>query len=387
VSLLHLIWRNLMRKWLRSTFTVLSVLVAFVLFNYLAAIHLAFTLGLDLTGEDRLVVIHKTSLILPLPKSYHNRLLATPGVTEATYATWFGGKYQDYPEGRFPIFPVDPEGWMSLYTEFRLPEAQMKAWQANRIGAVVGRKTADEMGFEVGQRVPIQGTIFHQADGNDTWEFVIEGIYEGREPGVDETQFLVHYEYFNEARDPQTKDLVGWYSVRIDDPDNAAAIAKQIDMGFANSFYETETTTEKAFVKGFADQIGNIGKIMTGVMIAVFFTILLVAGNTMAQSVRERTSELAVLKTLGFDDRTVLGIVLAEALMISLLGGGVGLLLGWGSITLMGDPTGGLLAVFYVPAKFLLLGAALVVALGLAAGILPAVQAMRLRIVDALRRA
>lgn len=387
MSLMHLVWRNLMRKWLRSMFTVLSVMVAFVLFNYLVAIHLAFTLGVDVTGEDRLLVIHKTSLILPLPVSYHNRLIATDGVIAATHATWFGGKYQDYPEGRFPIFPVDPQGWMTLYPEFLLPDDQLQAWEDNRIGAIVGRKTANEMGFEIGQRVPIQGTIFHKDDGGDTWEFVIEGIYDGLETGVDETQFLVHYDYFNEARAERRRDFVGWYVVRIDDPENAAAIAKGIDSGFANSFYETETTTEKAFVKSFADQIGNIGKIMLGVGIAVFFTILLVAENNMAQSVRERTSELAVLKSLGFPDRKVLGIVLAESLMITGLGGGIGLLLGWGSITLMGDPTGGYLAVFFVPPRFVLLGATLVLLLGLVAGLIPALQAMRLRIADALRRA
>jgi putative ABC transport system permease protein len=385
VSLLHLVWRNLMRKWVRTLFTVLSVAVAFVLFAYLAAIQVAFTLGIDVTGEDRLVVIHKTSLILPLPGAYLNKLVAMPGVVDATHATWFGGKYQNYPEGRFPIFPVDPEGWMRLYPEFQLPVDQMQAWKINRMGAIVGRKTANDMGWEVGQRVPIQGTIFFKADGSSIWEFTIEGIYDGAEAGVDETQFLLHYEYFNEARNPLVKDLVGWYVVRIDEPDNAAAIARTIDSGFANSFYETETTTEKAFVKGFADQLGNIGKILRAVMGAVFFTILLVAGNTMAQSVRERTGELAVLKTLGFTDPKVLGIVLAESMMLSVVGGGLGLLVG-GLGVASGDPTGGFLAVFYVPGRDWLLGVGLVLALGLAAGSIPALQAMRLRIPDALRR-
>ena len=268
MSLLHLIWRNLMRRKARTIFTVLSVLVAFVLFAYLVAIEVAFTLGIDVTGEDRLIVLHKTSLILPLPQAYLNRLVALDGVSDATHSTWFGGKYQDNPEGRFPIFPVDPEGWVRMYPEFLLPEGQLEAWKANRTGVVVGRKTANDFGFTVGQRVPIQGTIFFQANGADTWEFTIEGIYDGAEKGVDETQFLLHYEFFNEARAEATRDLVGWYVVRIDDPDNAAAIAENIDRTFANSFYETETSTEKAFIKGFADQIGNIGKILRAVMTA-----------------------------------------------------------------------------------------------------------------------
>ena len=280
----------------------MSVLVAFVLFTYLAAIQLAFTLGIDVTGEDRLVVIHKTSLIMPLPESYLSRLATTDGVMQVTHSTWFGGKYQDYPEGRFPIFVVDPQKHLQLYPEFRLPADQVEAWRPTAWGRSWGAGPRGTWDSRIGQRVPIQGTIFHQADGNDTWEFVIEGIYDGAEAGVDETQFLVHYEYFNEARDPQLRDLVGWYIVRIDDPERATAIARRIDEGFANSSYETETTTEKAFIKGFAEQIGNIGKILRAVMTAVFFTILLVAGNTMAQSVRERTNELAVLKTLGFTD-------------------------------------------------------------------------------------
>lgn len=386
MSYLHLIWRNLMRKKVRTLFTFLSIGVAFVLFAYLSAIQVSFALGVDVTGEDRLVVIHKTSLILPLPKSYENRLIATAGVTDATHATWFGGKYQNHPEGRFPIFPVDPEGWMRLYPEFVLPEDQFEAWKSDRTGVVVGRKTADEFDFEVGQRVPIQGTIFRKVDGGDIWEFTIDGIYDGAEAGVDERQFLVHYEYFNEARTEPLRDMVGWYVVRIDDPDNAAEIARNIDASFANSFYETETTTEKAFVKGFADQIGNIGKILRGVMAAVFFTILLVAGNTMAQSVRERANELAVLKTLGFGDGRVLLIVLGESLLLCLLGGGLGLLVG-GLGVASGDPTGGRLAAFFVPVRYWWLGAGLVIGLGVASGLLPALQAMRLRIVDALRRA
>jgi len=385
LNLAHLIGRNLLRRKARTLFTLLSVLVAFVLFAYLAAIRLAFTLGIDVAGKDRLIVIHKTSLIMPLPISHLTRIAQTEGVTAVTHATWFGGKYQDYPEGRFGIFPVDPAGWLAMYPEFVLPPEQMQAWLADRTGAVVGRKTAEDMGWKVGQRVPIQATIFHKADGSGTWEFTIDGIYSGRERGVDETQFLVHYDYFNEARSELARDLVGWFVLRIGDPEHAADVARRIDQTFANSFYETETTTEKAFVQGFANQIGNIGKILRAVMTAVFFTILLVAGNTMAQSVRERTSELAVMKTLGFTDGKILVVILAESLLLSGLGGGLGLLTGWLAVS-TGDPTGGFLPVFFVPSRDWVIGAGFVVVLGLASGLLPALQAMRLRIVDGLRR-
>jgi len=385
VKFLPLIWKNMMRKKVRTLFTVLSIVIAFVLFGYLGAIRQAFSLGVDLTGADRLLVIHRVSLIRPLPLSYLNRIRSMPGVVDVTHATWFGGKYQDQFEGRFAILPVEPEEFLRLYPEYVVAEDQKAAWIANRTGVLVGRKTADDFGWEIGDRVPIQGTIFHKADGSTVWEFTVEGFYEGVQSGVDDTQFLLHWTYFNEARD-QGEDLIGWFIVRVDDPENAKAVADRIDASFANSAYETKTSTEKAFMQGFAKQIGNIGKILTSVLTAVFFTILLVTGNTMAQSVRERTSELAVLKTLGFTDTRVLMLVLAESFTMAALGGGLGLVVGWLMVQ-AGDPTGGGLPIFFVPMRDLVLGAGLALFLGFVSGLLPAVQAMRLRIVDALRRA
>lgn len=382
---LHLVWRNLVRKKVRTTFTVLSVVVAFVLFAYLGAIQLAFSLGIDVTGQDRLLTIHRVSIIQPLPVSYEGRIEATEGVVAAAHATWFGGKYQDEYEGRFGIFPIVPEEYLPLYPELVVPPDQLEAFERTRTGALVGRKTANDFGWTIGDRIPIQGTIFHLADGGSTWEFDLVAIYDGDKPGVDETMFFVDWDYFNEARD-QGKDMVGWFAVKVDDPDNAGAIAERIDANFANSAYPTETSTEKAFVQGFAAQIGNIGAILRWVLTAVFFTILLVTGNTMAQSVRERTSELAVLKTLGFRDGAVLALVLAESLVLALLGGLLGLGGGWLLVSL-GDPTGGALPIFFVTPRHLALGVALSLALGLLTGLLPAIQAMRLRIVDALRRA
>lgn len=385
MKFLPLIWKNMMRKKVRTLFTVLSIVIAFVLFAYLGAIRQAFSLGVDLTGADRLLVIHRVSLIRPLPLSYLNRIRSMPGVVDVTHATWFGGKYQDQFEGRFAVLPVEPEEFLRLYPEYVVAEDQKTAWIANRTGVLVGRKTADDFGWEIGDRVPIQGTIFHKADGSTVWEFTVEGFYEGAQSGVDDTQFLLHWTYFNEARD-QGEDLIGWFIVRVDDPENAKAVADRIDANFANSAYETKTSTEKAFMQGFAKQIGNIGKILTSVLTAVFFTILLVTGNTMAQSVRERTSELAVLKTLGFTDTRVLMLVLAESFTMAALGGGLGLVVGWLMVQ-AGDPTGGGLPIFFVPVRDLVLGAGLALFLGFVSGLLPAVQAMRLRIVDALRRA
>lgn len=382
-----LLWSNLKRRRARTAFTLLSVTVAFVLYALLAAIRVAFAGGVDVAGVDRLFVTHKTSIILPLPQSYERRIAGLDGVELVTHSTWFGGIYQN-PDRQFQtVFqsPVDPARYMALYPEYRLPPEQLAAWLADREGAVVGRRTAERYGWQVGDRIPIQATIWRKKDGTGTWEFNLVGIYDGAEQGTDTTQFLFRYDYFDEAR-WWGQGIVGWYVARIADPRRAAEIARAIDAEFANSPYETKTTTEKALAQGFADQMGDIGAILQAILAAVFFTLLLVTGNTMAQSVRERTAELAVLKTLGFTNRRVVRLVLVESLVLSGLGGAAGLALGLALVG-RGDPTGGFLPFFYVPARDLAAGAGFVLLLGLASGALPALRAMRLRIVDALRRA
>ncbi len=382
-----LLWSNLQRRKARTTFTLLSVVVAFVLYAYLAAIRVAFAGGVDVAGADRLVVTHKTSIIMPLPQSYERRIAGMDGVELVTHSTWFGGIYQQPDRNFQTVFqsPVEPARYMALYPEFLLPPEQLVAWLADREGAIVGRRTAERYGWKVGDRVPIQATIWKKKDGSGTWEFNLVGIYDGAEQGTDTTQFLFRYDYFDEAR-WWGQGIVGWYTLRIADPRRAAEIARAIDAEFANSPYETKTTTEKALVQGFADQMGDIGAILRAILAAVFFTLLLVTGNTMAQAVRERTAELAVLKTLGFTNRRVVALVLAESVLIAGLGGAAGLGLG---LVLVGggDPTGGFLPLFYVPERDVAAGAGYVLLLGLGSGILPAVRAMRLRIVDALRRA
>ncbi len=229
----HLVWRNLLRRKLRTAFTFLSILVAFLLFGYLAAIRKAFDMGVDLAGADRLVMIHKVSLIQPLPLSYLERIEATPGVKDVAHASWFGGIYQD-PKQFFAQIAVDPERFLRLYPEFVLPEDQKKAWLADRTGAIVGRKTAEKYGFKIGDRIPIQGTIWRKKDGSRTWEFTLDGIYGGTTKETDTTQFLFRYDYFDEARS-FGRGLVGWYVVRVDDPANAPDVAKRLDAQFANS--------------------------------------------------------------------------------------------------------------------------------------------------------
>jgi len=383
VKYLPLLFANFRRKRLRTIFTVASILMAFLLFGFLAAVRQAFSAGVDVTGVDRLVMINKTSLIQPLPLAYLDRILGVQGVTDATHCSWFGGIYQD-PKNFFPQIAVDAESYLRLYPEILVPEKQKIAWIQDRQGALVGRTTAERFGWKVGDRVPIQGTVFVKRGGEKNWEFVVDGIYDGREKGVDTTQFLFHYDYLNEGR-TFWRNLTGWYVIRIAHPDESAIVSKRLDNEFANSAYETKTSSEKIFAQSFANQIGNIGAILRAIMAAVFFTLLLVAGNTMAQSVRERTSELAILKTLGFTNLQVLALVLAESILLAIVGGGLGLGLAVFLIS-RGDPTGGFLPLFYLPSGDVTIGAALVLALGFATGLAPALSAMRLRIVEALRR-
>jgi putative ABC transport system permease protein len=382
MKFLPLLWSSLWRKKIRTIFTLLSIFVAFLLFGLLMTIRTAFSFGVEIAGLDRLVLIHKVSLIMPLPISYLERLRATEGVTLATHNTWFGGVYQD-PSNFFAQIAVDPQSFMSLYPEFKLPPEQFKAWLSDRQGVVVGVDLAKRFNWKMGDRIPIQGTIWQPKKGQ-VWEFNIVGMYDG-DPGVDKTQFLFRYDYLDENR-IRGAGLVGWYIVRIADASQAQQMGARFDQMFANSSAETKTTTEKGFVEGFAKQVGDIGSIMIAILVAVLFTMMLVAANTMAQSVRERTSEVGVLKTLGFSNASILMLVLGEAVLIAVIGGGLGLLVAWAFVK-QGDPTGGMLPIFILPSRDVAIGAVLIVVLGIAAGVVPALSAMQLKITDALRKA
>ncbi len=384
MKFLPLVWSNLKRKKLRTTLTLLSIIVAFVLFGYLAAIRVGFGAGVEVAGIDRLIVRHRVSITELLPLSYQQRIALIPGVAAVVHQTWFGGVYQD-PKNFFAQMPVEPEPFLAMFPEYLLPEDQKLAWLRTRTGAIVGRQTAKRFGWKPGDRVPILSQIWTTKQGSQVWEFDVVGIFDGKESGTDTTTLFFRYDYFDENR-AFGSGQVGWYTVRVSDPEQAAAVSKRVDQEFANSSAETKTETEKAFVTGFAKQIGNIGSILVAILSAVFFTILLVAGNTMAQSVRERTEELGALKAMGFTHQQVLGLVLAESCFLAGLGGALGLALAALMIA-TGDPTRGALPVFYLPPKDVGLGLGLALGLGLVSGAFPAWQAMRLRIADALRRA
>jgi putative ABC transport system permease protein len=377
------VFANLRRRPLRTFFTLGSILVAFLMFGVLGAMTRAFSAGAELAGADRLLVTHKVSLIQPLPESYRSRIRQVDGVARVSSATWFGGVYQD-DRNQLPTFPVDGEVYLEIYPEYVISSEGRQRWLADRRGAIVGRPIADEFGWKVGDTIPLRSNIWRQADGSDTWELNVSALYDVPEAGGDPRNILMHYDYFEESRG-RGKGLVSWYIVQVADPAAAPRVARDIDGQFANSPYETKTATEKAFAQSFVNQIGNIGAIMTGVVSAVFFTMLLVTGNTMAQSVRERTPEIGVLKTLGFTGPVVTVLVLAESILLTAIGGLLGMVGAYVTVEAVGGMVRQYLPVWEVPADAWLSATWMILALGLLAGAVPAWNAQRLPIVQALR--
>jgi putative ABC transport system permease protein len=374
----RLVWANLRRKKIRTTLTIGSFTVALFLFGLLAAIRMGFRGGADAAGADRLDVINRVSLILPLPLSYRDRLLKVPGVKGVTYATWFGGVYQDE-RNFFPQFAVDKDTWFDVYADYVVSPEGRDAFMKDRQACMVGRALAKRFGFKVGDRLPLRGTIW---GGN--WEFNVVGIYDGSRPEADTSGMFFRADYLDESRQ-FGQGTVGWYVVKLGDPDEAVQVAKAIDTLFENSPFETLTQTEKAFAASFVKQMGNVELLIMTIGAVVFFTLLLVTGNTMAIAVRERSGELAVLKTVGFSDARVLRLILAEAILIAGQGGLIGLALAKVVIPALSRALPMLGALYVSPLTFVA-GFALALAVGTAAGLLPAIGAMRLRVVDALRR-
>ena len=385
MKFVHLIWSNLRRKRLRTSLTLLSIVVAFVLFGLLMSIKQALTGGISMEGARRLIVQHKVSLIQLLPVSYKARMERIPGVALASHQTWFGGRFEQQPKLWFMQCPVEPEVFLAAVPELLLPGDQLQQWLRTRTGAIVGRATAEKLHWKIGDRVPIFTPLWPKADGSQSWEFDIVGIFDGKEKNTDTMSLFFRYDYFDEAR-ARGKGMVGWYTVRVKDPAQAAEVAKQIDQEFENSDYETKTASEAAFAQAWVKQVGNIALITASILGAVFFTILLVTGNTMSQAVRERTGELGVLKAIGFTGKQVVALVIAESCLLSGLGGALGLGLACLVVPVLAKALSSMLPMFYLPPEDLLLGAGGCLALGLVTGAFPAWAAMRLKTADALRR-
>jgi putative ABC transport system permease protein len=377
-----LIFANLFRKKIRLLLTIGSFAVALFLFAFLGVVKSAFSRGTEVAGADRLVVVNRIGLIQTMPVSYADKIATIPGVKAITHNNWFGGVYQDE-RNFFPQFAIDPENHRKVMTEFIVPDDQWGNFLKDRQGCIAGAKTAKRFGWKVGDRIPIKNSLY----GNPkTWEFNLDGIYHNERPGGDETQFWLQYKYLDESMPDNYKGQIGWYVLKLDTPDDAIRVAKAIDSKFANSSQETKTETESAFAAGFAKQLGNIQFLILSIGSVVFFTLLLVTGNTMAISVRERIAELAVLKAIGFSDRSVLFLVLGESLVIALVGGLLGLGLAMLAIPVLGAALTGLLPTLILSPAILTVGLVTALFVGIISGILPGIGAMRMRVVNALRR-
>jgi putative ABC transport system permease protein len=377
------VFANLFRKKTRTTLTLLSIIVAFLLFGLLQSLNHIFSAGPDFLGATRLITQARVSFTQPIPLSMLPKLESTPGVERATHSQWFGGVWQE--NTQLFVFAVDPQRQHEVYPEWIMPAAQWKAFEQTRTGMIAGRLLADKYGWKIGQKIPISSNIYPQkSNGSKAWAFDLVGIYDGKDQDYQKrtVTVFINHDYFDEANQ-FSHGRTNFYALKLKPGADASQVARTVDAMFENSPDETKTMTEKDFNIGFAKQIGDIGLIVRWILFAVFFTLLLVVGNTMAQSVRERIPELAVLKTLGFRDSTVLGFVLAEAGALCLIGGVIGM----GLATLLGafleSASGGQFNIALSPPVWGM-GLLAIVLMSIAVGLLPALRAQRLKIVDAL---
>jgi len=384
VRYLPLLWAGLFRRKTRTVLTLLSIVVAFLLFGMLQAVQTAFESGADAADAKRLLTTARYSIIEPLPMAHLKVIERVPGVVGVASADWFGAKYQNE-SNAFPVFAVDPARYLDMYPEFTIDPAQREAFAKTRTGAVAGQRLVDRYGWRVGQKLPLASEIHARTDGSLNWEFDLVGVIDAEDPAVrgNTDVVLINVAHFDEARQ-LGRGKTGWYVARIADSGQAKAISSEIDRLFANSPDETKTAPEKEFAVGFAKQIGDIGAVVTRILIAVFFTILILTGNTMAQSVRERIPELAILKTLGFSDARVTALVLAEAVLLLGLGAVLGMAAAAALLPAVNGSTGGRFPPLFVTDITWILAAALALLVALAVGLPPALRARRLRIVDAL---
>ena len=382
---LHLVWASLFRRKTRTLLTLVSIVAAFLLFGLLDAVRTSFNqAGQSANGAERLQTGSKLSFIQTLPLSLEAQIAQVPGVRQVTYANWFGGAYQD-PHNQVFSFAVAPN-YIDAYPEVEVTDAERKAFAETRSGALVGEQLAQRFHWKVGDRVPLQSTIYADRQGSKNWAFDIVGILHAKDKktgGFFDQMFFLHWKHFDETT-PYNRGQVGWYLTRVADVNQADKVAKAIDALSTNSDHETRTQTEQAATASWMKQLADIGLIVGSIMGAVFFTLMLLSGNTMMQAVRERTSELAVLKTIGFSNRSVLMMVLAESVLLLVLGGVIGLALASALIPVVSASSGGMLNLPVVGADSWLLGLALMALIGALVGALPALRAMRLNIVDAL---
>ncbi len=384
MTLLGLMRKNLFRKKVRTALTMVSIVVAFVIFGALSAVQETIQSGGAITQADRLIVTNKINFTLSMPNAYVGRVRGVQGVTRVAYADWFGGYFQE-PRNILVAFAADAKPYLDIYPEYVLNPEERAVFLKDRGAIAVGASIAERYGWKIGDRIPLSSNIYAQKNGSKAWDFNIAAIFKGSEPKIDTNFVLFHHDYFDEARS-FNRDTVGWLIVQTDDPTQNEKIMSTIDGMFANSSFETETKTEQAFNAAFAAQLGDIGFIVTSVVGAAFVTILLIVGNTMILSVRERRGEIAVLKTIGFASNRIFLLILGESLLLALFGGLLGLGLAWLAISALGSAIPQFPPVVLAP-KIALSGFGIMLGLGLATGIIPAVRAMNTNVVTALGRA
>lgn len=381
---LYLVFKNLTRKKMRLFLTSFAILIAFLIFATVMALSGALNSGIEMSADNRLVVVHKTTFTNPLPFAYANKVKNIPGVNKVTYANWFGGYYRE-PTNHIVTYAVDPATYLDVFSELQVDLQQKNTWLKNRRGLLVGQRIAKVNDWKVGDTIPLSSNIFSQKSGGHTWEFVIDGIFSAQDLQIDTGYVIFHYKYFMETQS-FGGNFIGWLVLTTNDPSLNEEVAQAIDENFANSQAETETSTEKAFNKAFMEQVGNIGLIIFSVVFMAFFTILIVVGNTMVLAIRERTNEIAVLKTLGFSSLRLFKMILTESCLLAFFGGLLGLGASFFAIQEASKQLARFLPNLMLDQSIVLQALAYMLLLGLVTGIIPALSALRLNIVTAFNR-
>lgn len=379
---LTLIRKNLFRKKLRAILLTLSILIAFLIFGVLGAFYSVWSSGGALAADNRLITVNRINFTVSMPYAYWNRVAALEGVETVSHASWFGGYYQD-PTQFVQTFAVDPETYLEAYAELTMPADQREAFLTTRDCLLVGADLAGQYGWSVGDTIPLLSNIWQKNDGSSSWEFNICAIFDAEDDKVPANYAMFHYDYYNEPL-AFNQDQLGWLIINTTDPALNDQVARAVDEMFANSPAETETTTEAAFNEAFANQFGNIALILLFVVGSAFTTILIIVGFTMVTAINERTGEIAVMKTLGFPAPRIFRMVLSESVMLSLFGGLLGLGLAWLMIAAVAPVAAAFLPGLSLPSSVFWVGVGLSVLLGLLTGLVPAINAQRVKIVTAL---
>ncbi len=384
MTIFYLVKKNLLSHKIRSFLLVLCIFVAFIVYGVLKSFEQAMHSGIELSGTNRLVTVNRINFTQPLPYAYYNRVANIEGIKNVTFAKWFGGYYQE-PKNFLTTFAVEPSSWLNVFKEFIVKPEEKRAFLKDKKGVLVGRNIANKHHWSIGDNVPISSNIYSNKKGGHTWDFTVRAIYDGEKEQTDTNQVIIHYEYFNLSK-TFGKDFIGWLVVLTKDANLNEVIAKRIDSLFNNSAYETRTATESAFNKAFIEQIGNISLIIQSVVSVAFLTILMVVGNTMYLAVGERTKELAVLKTIGFNNRLIFNMIMSESLLLTVAGGIPAIICAYGIINALNLVVGGFLPGLLMPMNVVFTSILWMILLSVLTGIFPAYNAVKLNIITALHK-